>query len=192
MFMAAFQTRDIRLSARATLWVLPTAVVCTAACLPPPHMKLSAASRKTDRQPVWWAMPPETSLGGPVVGVEQPLGTGCVRQWLIDDCGVRCFRYDHGSCRCGPPVGDQTLAGDFELVGSLVRARFGRPADAWPGPPLPPDRIQGMHDAADLVALLDECWPDSRTEPPPLTTHEIRQAMEAAEIGVGDMLKAGS
>ncbi|MCH7813476.1 MAG: hypothetical protein IID40_05590 [Planctomycetes bacterium] len=142
----------------------------------------------------WWCSLPSGGPDRPVVGVEQRVSSDRVRQWLLDDRGLRCFEYQDGRVSThGPPVAGGAVEGDFALVVSLIRTRFGRPDEpGWPGPALPADEVARLTGSSDLVALLDRYWPTTRTDPPAgLTAHQISQAMETAEITVGDLLLSG-
>ncbi len=133
-------------------------------------------------------------MGGPVVVVEQRVAARRVRQWLMDDRGLRYFDF-RGSRATGwgPPVTTKALGDDFAVVVSLVRARFGLPDEpGWPGPPPPREEVDRITNTVGLVSLLEQHWAASRTDPPPnLTPHDVRQAMSGAEITVGNLLQSG-
>ncbi|MCP4251222.1 MAG: hypothetical protein GY778_29650 [bacterium] len=163
--------------------------------LPGPKMELAEAD---DEVPAdggrWWWSQLSDAPGRPVVGVEQRVSPDRVRQWLIDDRGVRCFEYQDGRVAThGPPVGGGVVEGDFGLVISLIRTRFGRSDEpGWPGPALPADEVARLIGTRDLVTLLDRHWPATRSDPPAgLTAHQIRQAMDASEITLDDLLVSG-
>ena len=142
----------------------------------------------------WWCSLPCGRPGWPVVGVEQRISSDRVRQWLLDDRGLRCFEYQDGRVSThGPPVAGGVVEGDFALVVSLIRTCFGRPDEpGWPGPALPADEVAGLTGSSDLVALLDCHWPTTRVDPPAgLTAHQISLAMDATEITLGDLLLSG-
>lgn len=166
--------------------------VVVAGCLPPPRMELSAASRRASAPGVWWWLPP-TRHGGPaVVGVEQRVSPQRVRQWLIDDSGVRSFDYRMNHLAdWGPPLPASPMGDDFAVVPSLVRGRFGADhGPGWPGPSLPENEVDGLRDAAGLAAVLGRHWQAGRTDPPAgWAAHDVRQAMEAARVTLGDLLK---
>jgi hypothetical protein len=157
-------------------------------------MELSQAIDRSPNAGVWWYVTPRPEPAPPIVGVEQRLSASQVRQWLIDDRGVRCFEYQgRSSTGWGPPLATGGTQGDFAVVRSLIRARFGADDDpGWPGRPLPAQEVDRLDGSADLVALLQRHWPAARTDPPDdLTPHQIAQAMEAAEITLGDLLQSG-
>ncbi len=167
-------------------------------CLPSPRMELSAISARGSRGGVWWSLPATARVRGPVVAVEQRIAPARVRQWVMDDRGVRVFDYRRDRLAgWGPPVPMYAAAGspgdDFAVVRSLVGARFGRNDEpGWPGPAPPATEVGCMNGSDDLVAVLARHWPAARTDPPPgLSPHEIEQAFEAAEVTVGDLLKSG-
>ena len=178
-------------------WAAVAAVLWTAigasGCLPPPRMELSQSTAHGSDTGVWWYLPGSSAMRGPIVAVEQRLSPRRVRQWLLDDRGVRCFEY-HGdeTRRWGPPVSTRALGDDFAVVPSLVRARFGAADEpGWPGPPLPPEQIDRMTGSADLVTLLKHYWAAAQTDPPPgLTPHDVEQAMAGAKITVANLLKS--
>lgn len=163
-------------------------------CLPPPRMQLSAGIDRSLETGVWWSVTPQEGIGSPIAGIEQRFSRARVRQWLIDDRGVRCFEYrGRGSTGWGPPLASAAPDGDFATVRSLIRGRFGAGDEpGWPGPPLPVEEVNRLAGSADLVALLQRHWPAARTDPPAdLTPHQIAQAMEAAEINFGNLLQSG-
>ena len=178
-------------------WAAVAAVLWTAigasGCLPPPRMELSQNTTHGSQTGRWWYLPGSSAMRGPVVAVEQRLAPGRVRQWLLDDRGVRCFEYHgHEASGCGPPLSTRALGDDFAVVPSLVRARFGAAGEpGWPGPPLPPEQIDRMTGSADLVTLLKHYWAAAQTDPPPgLTPHDVEQAMAGAKITVANLLKS--
>jgi len=165
-----------------------------AGCLPPPQMRLSPGIDARAQTGVWWSVAPDDGVGLPVAAVEQRLSESRVRQWLIDDRGVRCFEYrGRHSTSWGPPLANGAVDGDFGMIRSLVRSRFGAADEpGWPGPPLPVEEVNRLSGAADLIALFERHWPAGRTDPPAdLHPHEIAQAMEAARITPGNLLKSG-
>ncbi len=168
--------------------------ILLAGCLPPPRMLLSEGVRQGGDHGVWWAVDGDRILRGPIVGVGQRLPGDRVRQWLVGDRGVRCFVHHAGGLAgWGPPLATEPLGDGFEVTASLIRARFGSGQEpGWPGPPLPADEVGQVKGSAELRAMLQRHWADARTEPPAgLTPHEIEQAMEAAQITILDLLKAG-
>jgi hypothetical protein len=190
-------TRQGSFSRSRLVWTslpLPVVALGLFGCLPPPRMELSAAARQGTQQGVWWHVAPTAALEAPVVGIEQPLSGSRVRQWLIDDRGIRLFDYRGGRAKTwSPPRSGQAPQGGFTVARSLIRARFGAEDEpGWPGPRLPADEVARLTGPADLVGLLRRHWGDRETDPPPgLTAHELEQAMEAARITLGDLLKSG-
>ncbi|MFQ5491795.1 MAG: hypothetical protein ACE5GE_13835 [Phycisphaerae bacterium] len=158
-----------------------------------PRIELSKANRSNPHAGLWWAVP--TPGGdGPIVGIEQRLGDGRLRQWLVDNRGVRVFEFRGGQAnRWSAPLSTFALDGDFAIVPSLVRARFGVADEpGWPGPRLPADEASGLKHTGDLVDLLARHWPDTRTDPPAdLTPAKLRQALIDGKLTLGDLLNAG-
>jgi hypothetical protein len=55
--------------------------------------------------------------------------------------------------------------------------------------PQPGQEVKRLAGSADLITLLENHWPATRTDPPAdMTPHQFAQAMEAAEVGVVDLL----
>ena len=157
-------------------------------------MRLSAAGRRGGDSGVWWQVAPGDGLRSPVVGVEERLSERHVRQWLVDDRGVRRFDYSGGRlARCGPPVSSAVVSQDSWPAASLIRRRFGASDEpGWPGPVLPGEEVAKLRNATELVALLQRHWASAQTDPPAgLTPHEINLAMDAAEITLADLLASG-
>ena len=183
-----------RFAARRHCLTLVVVLMVAGGCLPPPRMRLSAGIDQSSQYGVWWSVAPRDAVGSPIAGIEQRLSGSRVRQWLIDDRGARCFEYrGRRSTGWGPPLATVAADGDFVVVRSLIRGLFGSDdGRGWPGPPLPVEEVNQLTGSADLVALLQRHWPTARTDPPAgLTPHEIAQAMEAAEITIGDLVQSG-
>ncbi|MHC4064074.1 MAG: hypothetical protein ACYSUQ_12850 [Planctomycetota bacterium] len=171
-------------------------MACAGACvsLPGPRIELSAEGVRSADSGVWWYAVSDQNLRPPVVGIEQPLSKGRVRQWLVDDRGLRCFEYrGRRPSHWGPPVPCVAVSGDFAVVASLIGRRFGAPDEpGWPGPPLPDEEVAELSGSVDLVQVLQRHWASTRTDPPlGLTAHEIDLAMDATEITIADLLKSG-
>ena len=169
---------------------------CAGACvsLPGPRMELSAAGREDAPRGVWWYVAPDGGFHPPVVGIEQRLSKTRVRQWLVDDRGVRCFEYHGGRLSWwGPPLSGWTRREGFSVTASLIRRRFGRSDEpGWPGPPLPEQGAAELTGSADLVLFLQRHWAARQTDPPPgLSPHDIHLAMDAADLTMADLLAAG-
>ena len=158
-------------------------------------MRLATSINPGAEGGTWWYVERSAGSRGPIVGVEQRVSRKHVRQWLLDDRGVRCFDYhgrnDHPYW--GPPLPTTVFSDDFSIVPSLVRARFGNADEpGWPGPRLPLDEVNAVRDSGGLVDLLERHWPDTQTAPPAhMTAHAIAQAMEAAKITISDVAKVG-
>ncbi len=188
---------DKWLAARRSLPALAASLALAAAtcgCLPPPRMRLSEGIARSPVSGVWWSATRGQGNRSPIAGIEQRLTVARVRQWLIDDRGVRCFEYQgRASAGWGPPLATGVVDGDFAVIRSLVRARFGAADEpGWPGPPLPAQRVNRLAGTDDLIALLDDLWPTARTNPPAdMTPHQIGQAMGAARVSVDDLLHGG-
>lgn len=164
------------------------------ASLPGPGMQLSAADRRGGDTGVWWHVAADDGLRSPVVGIEQRLSEEHVRQWLVDDRGVRRFEYHGGHLSgCGPPVSSAVVSGNPWPIASLIRRRFGASDEpGWPGPALPGEEVAKLTNAADLVALLQRRWASAQTDPPDgLSPHEVNLVMDAAEITLADLLASG-
>jgi hypothetical protein len=163
-----------------------------AGCLPPPHMELSQATRQRPDHGVWWYVTPEARPRSPVVVVEQVLSESRVRQWMLDNRGIRVFEYHDGQLRSwGPPVPSVASRASYRTVRSLVEARFGCETEpGWPGPPLPSGAVSATRDSADLVALLRLHWADAQVDPPAgLSSHDVSEAMVATKVTVGNLLQ---
>jgi hypothetical protein len=163
-----------------------------AGCLPPPRMELSQATRRRPDKGVWWYVTPEARPRSPVVAVEQVLSESRVRQWLLDNRGIRVFEYRGGRLQSwGPPVSSVASTASYRTVRSLVQARFGCENEpGWPGPPLPSDAVSGTRDSADLVSLLRRHWADAQVDPPAgLSAHDVSEAMVAAKVTVSNLLQ---
>jgi hypothetical protein len=166
------------------------------ACLPPARMELSGSQGdySNPSQGLWWAVEDANGIHDPIVVVEQPIGPGQVRQWIVDDRGVRIFLHDgQGAHAESPPLVSDRMGGEFGVVISLVRSRFGRPNDpGWPGGPLPADQVNAMRSPADLVDLLEALWSARRMPAPAhLSHHQVREALGSGRFTVSDLLKAG-
>lgn len=182
------RTREVRVRIGAALGVASLVT----GCLPPPRMELSPATRQHRSTGVWWYVTPEASPRSPVVAVEQVLSESRVRQWLLDNRGIRVFEYRGGRLRSwGPPVPSTASQTGYRSVRSLVQARFGCETEpGWPGPPLPSEAVSGTRDSADLVQLLRHHWADAQVEPPVgLTPHDVSEAMVAAKVTVANLLQ---
>jgi len=159
-----------------------------------PELQLSSAPATKQKSGCWWVIEPDGPSSQAVVGVEQRLSADDVRQWLISNGGVRVLDYRGGQLtRSSPPLPCRATEGEFDLAVSLIRARFGNLDEpGWPGPRLPGDEVAALHGAADLAALLSSFWPDARTEPPAgFDPHGVAQTLEAGEVTLGDLLRAG-
>jgi hypothetical protein len=163
-----------------------------AGCLPPPRMELSPAAQQHHSAGVWWYVTPEARPRSPVVVVEQVISEARVRQWLLDNRGIRVFEYRGGRLQSwGPPVPSTASKSGYRTVRSLVQARFGCEMEpGWPGPPLPSDAVSGTRDTADLVRLLRRHWPDAQVDPPAgLSPHDVAEAMVATKVTVANLLQ---
>ena len=95
-------------------WGAVIVAIWVSGCLPPPRMELSHASTQAGHAGVWWSVPAGAVSSGPIIAVEQRLSHTRVRQWLIDDRGVRVFEYRRGrTASCGPPLSTSAQGDDF-------------------------------------------------------------------------------
>jgi len=157
-------------------------------------MQLSSAPATEQKSGCWWVIHRDGPSSPAIVGVEQRLSADDVRQWLMSDGGVRVLDFRGGRlARSSPPLPSQAAEGEFDVAVSLIRAKFGNPDEpGWPGPLLPEEEVAALRGAADLAVLLEHCWPDTRTEPPPgVDPHGVAQALEAGEVTLGELLRAG-
>jgi hypothetical protein len=155
-------------------------------------MELSQAARQHHSRGVWWYVTLQASPRSPVIAVEQVLSESRVRQWLLDNRGIRVFEYRGGRLQSwGPPVPSVASRTSYATVRSLVEARFGDENEpGWPGPPLPSDAVLATKDSADLVSLLQHHWADALVDPPAgLSPHDVSEAMVATKVTVSNLLQ---
>lgn len=168
--------------------------VATAGCLPPPRMQLSAEMVRGQRKAAWWRMQDEDTPQRAVVAIERRLSPSAVKQWLFTGRGLRCFDYSSGRLvRWSAPLSPQAPDNDSGAMRSALRARLGcDDADGWPPEIFSPDEVARLHRLGNLTALLDRCWSEGETQPPPgLTRGRIDDALGAGRFTIFDLLQSG-
>jgi len=151
---------------------------------------MAGSGRATHRDLIWWCAVFDGDVRAPIVGIELNSSDRRTEQWLLTDRGVRRYRSEGTkvAAAAGPPLPTGALPEDLDQVrGWLTHYLPG----VAPSHALPTQAVASAGGMADIVDLLDACWPDRRIDPPAgITPYEIASETESFPHGLAELLAA--